>query len=267
VRRRQLVSALLFAVVLAGVGTVGVRAEPVPVRYTEGLVHGFLLLRTLDGQIVADGDLYQIPRGDRVNAQIVFRFRDGSIHDETAVYTQRREFRLVSYRLSQKGASFPRTLDMSIDASTGQVQVRYSDDEGDQKRESEQLELPPDLANGLVSTLLKNVRPEALPRSLSYVAATPKPRLVKLELATAPQARFTTGRRGRLATHYVVKVEIGGLAGLVAPIVGKQPPDSHVWILRGAAPAFVRAEQTLFLGGPVYRIELTSPSWPPPKEP
>jgi hypothetical protein len=265
VRWRQLVS-IIAAVALAGM-SVDLRAEPVPVRYTEGLVHGFLLLRTLDGQIVADGDLYQVPRGTRVTAQIVFRFRDGSVHDETAVYTQTREFRLVSYRLSQKGASFPRTLDMSIDATSGHVQVRYSDDEGEHKTESERMELPPDLANGLVSTLLKNVRPDALPRSLSYVAATPKPRLVKLELESGPQARFATGRRGRVATHYVVKVDVGGLAGLVAPLVGKQPPDSHVWILRGAAPAFVRAEQTLFPGGPVYRVELTSPSWPPPKAP
>jgi len=86
---------------------------------------------------------------------------------------------------------------LSIDATTGQVDVTYSDDEGEQKTESEKMELPDDLANGMVSTLLKNVTPEAPPRSVSYVAATPKPRLVKLEIATAPQERFSTGRRGR----------------------------------------------------------------------
>jgi hypothetical protein len=31
----------------------------------------------------------------------------------------------------------------------------------------------------------------------------------------------------------------------------------------GAAPAFVKAEQSLYAGGPVWRIELTSPSWQP----
>jgi len=49
---------------------------------------------------------------------------------------------------------------------------------------------------------------------------------------------------------------------LIAPLVGKQPPDSHVWILGGDAPAFVKAEQALYIGGPVWRIELASPSWP-----
>ena len=248
------------ALVLAS-GGAGLRAEQVAVRYVEGLVHGFLTLRTLDGRLIADGDLSQVASGARVTGRLTFRFRDGSLHDETTVFTQRDHFRLVSYRLVQRGASFPRPLEMSIDAGSGQVTVRYSDDEGEAKTESEHLDLPADVANGLVSTLLKNVRPGAVP-SLSYVAATPKPRLVKLEIATAAPDRFSAGKRGRSATHYVIKVEIGGLSGLIAPLVGKEPPDSHVWIMGGDAPAFVKAEQALYTGGPVWRIELTSPAWP-----
>ena len=52
------------------------------------------------------------------------------------------------------------------------------------------------------------------------------------------------------------------IAGFVAPLVGKQPPDSHVWILEGEAPAFVKSEQPLYNGGPLWRIELVSPTWP-----
>ena len=236
------------------------RAEAVPVRYPEGLVHGFLTLRTQDGRTIADGDLSQVASGAQVTSRLTFHFRDGSLYDETAVFTQRDQFRLVSYRMVQKGKSFPRPLEMSIDSGTGQVDVRYTDDEGETKTESERMELPPDLANGLVQTLLKNVR--SAPLSLSYVAATPKPRLVKLEITTAAPARFSTGQRGRTATHYVLKVEIGGLSGLLAPLVGKQPPDLHVWILGGDAPAFVKAEQPFYAGGPVWRVELASPAWP-----
>lgn len=139
------------------------------------------------------------------------------------------------------------------------MRVRYSDDEGEARVETERMELPADLANGMMSVLLKNARPGTVP-SLSYVAATPKPRLVKLEISAMPADRFRVGWRGRTATHYVVKPEVGGLAGVVAPLVGKQPPDAHVWIMGGTAPAFVRAEQTLYTGGPVWRIELTSPA-------
>ena len=77
-------------------------AETVVVRHTEGIVHGFLALRTLDGTTIADGDLIQFARGNRVTTRLVFHFKDGSLHDETAVYSQRREFRLLSDHLVQR---------------------------------------------------------------------------------------------------------------------------------------------------------------------
>src|SRR5215208_5994568 len=238
------------------------QAEPVTVRHREGLVHGFLALRTLNGVTIANGDLIQTTRGDRVTARLVFRFKDGSLHDETAVFSQRGQFRLLRDHLVQKGKSFPRPLEMTIDAATGQATVHVTEDDGDQKVESEKLDVVPDLSNGMILTLLKNVRANALPKSLSFVAATPKPRLVKLELSSVGRESFATGGAGRTARHYVLKVEIGGLSGLLAPLVGKQPPDSHVWILEGEAPAFVKSEQALYIGGPVWRIELISPAWP-----
>ena len=239
--------------------------EAVPVRYPEGIVHGFLVLRALDGTALASGDLIQTSRGDRVTVRLVFRFKDGSVQDETAVYSQRRTFRLISNHLIQKGPAFPRPLEMTLSCDTGRVTVRYSDD-GQQKVAEEQMELPPDLANGMILTLLKNVGRDQSSLKMSMVAATPKPRLVKLEVAGEGEDEFHVGGSLRKATRYVVKIEIGGLAGLVAPLLGKDPPDSHVWILRGEAPAFVRSEQPLYLGGPMVRIELTSPVWPRSKE-
>jgi hypothetical protein len=237
-------------------------AEPVAVRYAEGIVHGFLSLRTTDGELVANGDLLQVARGGRVTSRLVFHFKDGSLRDETSVFSQRQDFRLISNHLVQKGPTFPQPLDLTIDAASGQVTVRYTDDHGKPKVESEQMKLPPDLANGMTLTLLKNIRPKSAPPTLSMIVATPKPQLVKLELADAGEDPLTTGTMGRKATHYVVKIEIGGLKGLIAPLVGKQPPDTHVWILGGEAPAFVKSEGSMFLGGPIWRIELVSPVWP-----
>jgi hypothetical protein len=237
-------------------------AEPIAVRRTEGLVHGFLVLRTLDGKRLADGDLIQVSRGGQVTSRLSFRFKDGSIHEESAVYTQRRYFRLLSSRLVQKGPTFPRALDMSVDATKGRVTVRYVDEDGEQKTEDERLELPADLANGLILTVVKNLTFDGKPATVSLVAATPKPRVVKLEITPSGREPFSTGGTSREALHYVVKVEIGGIAGLLAPLVGKQPPESHVWVLGGEAPAFVRSELPLYLGGPLWRIELVSPVWP-----
>lgn len=239
-----------------------IEAEPVTVRHTEGLVHGFLVLSTLDGTRLADGDLIQVARGDRVTSRLLFRFKDGSVRDETAVFSQRQHFRLISDHLVQKGPAFSQPQEMSIDCASGRVTVRYTDDDGKEKVADEHFDLPPDLANGMILTLLKNVRSGSPPASLSMVAATPKPRLVKLPLAVAGKDTFTTGGTVRKATHYVVKVDIGGVAGLIAPLLGKQPPDSHVWVLEGEAPAFVKSEGALYLGGPIWRIELVSPVWP-----
>ena len=173
--------------------------EPVTVRHTEGIVHGFLVLRATDGKALADGDLIQTARGNRVTARLIFRFKDGSLHDETAIFEQGRQFQLVSDHLVQKGPTFPRTLDMAINAATGEVTVRYTGDDGQQKTESEHLGVVPDLVNGLILTLLKNVRPNAPPKSFSYVAATPKPQLVKLAVSVAGTEPFSTGGTGRTA--------------------------------------------------------------------
>ena len=255
----------MTAVLLAALGLLSgsaLRSETVPVRHTEGLLHGFLVLRTMQAETIADGDWIQTTRGDRVTDHLVFRFSDGSTHYETAVFSQRRSFRLLNAHLVQKGPAFPHPIEMTIEASSGQVRVRYSED-GKEKVTTEHLDLPPDLANPImVLTLLKNIRPDAPQTKVSVVAATPKPRIVKLAITAEGEESFSTGGTSRKAKRYLVKVEIGGLTGLMAPLLGKEPADTHVWILDGEAPAFVKSEGPLYLGGPIWRIELTSPVWP-----
>src|SRR3989442_14377116 len=83
-------------------------AEALAARHTEGLLHGFLVVRTLEGVVLASGDLSQTARGDRVTSRLAFHFKDGSSHEETVVFTQRGKFRLLSDHLVQKGPTFPR---------------------------------------------------------------------------------------------------------------------------------------------------------------
>lgn len=234
-------------------------AEEVAVRYREGLTHGFLALRTLEGKTLADGDLLQVARGNRVTTRVIFHFKDGSIHDETTVFSQGQTFRLLSEHLIQKGPSFEHPIDAWIDGSTGDVTVRSTDHDGKEKVDTEHIDLPPDVANGLIFTLVKNIG--SAETKVAMVATTPKARLVKLGITRQGAEPFSVGGSSRKATHYVVKIEIGGAAGVVAPLLGKQPPDIHVWILGGEAPVFVKSEGPLFYGGPIWRIELVSPVW------
>lgn len=238
------------------------QAEQVPVRHLEGITHGFLVLRTLEGQILANGDLTQNSNGDRVTSELEFRFKDGSIHKETAVFSQHRNFRLISDHLVETGPAFRHPIDVLVDGSSGKVTIRYTEDDGKEKVTNERMKLPEDVSNGLILTLLKNIPAQTPSMTVSMVAATPKPRLVKLKIVRQGEDPFSIAGSEHKAVHYVVKVEIGGVAGVVAPLVGKQPPDTHIWILGGTAPTFVRLEGPLYEGVPVWRIELISPTWP-----
>src|ERR1700730_4092731 len=203
-------------------------AETVGVRYPEGVAHGYLVLRTLDGKPIADGDSTQVARGERVTHRMRFRFKDGSIYEETTVFSQHGTFRLLSNRVVQKGPTFERPMETAIDATSGQVTVRYTED-GKEKILTERLELPADIANGFVFTLLKNIQPTVPKTTVSFVASTPKPKLVNLEIIPQGREPFSVGSHRHKAIHYVVKVKIGGVAGVAAHVVGKQPPDTQVW--------------------------------------
>jgi hypothetical protein len=254
-----------IALILAGLSLItgaAASAQRVQVRHAEGLVHGFLVLRTLDGKRVADGDLIQNVHGDRVTSRLIYHFTDGSLYEERVVFSESGHFAVREYHLTEKGPTFSTPLEMSIDAGSGRVEVRYTDDEGEPHVEQEHMDLPSNLANGLVLVVLKNVRKGGPLPELSMIVPTPKPRLVKLQLSDGGTVRFSTGGVQREATRYAVHVDIGGLTGILAKLFGKQPPDTHVWMLTGEAPAFVKSEGPMFQGGPIWRTELVSPEWP-----
>jgi hypothetical protein len=256
---RALVILLAFTSILSGFAAA---ASPVAVRYKEGLIHGFLVLSTLDGVAIAAGDLTQVARGDQVTIQMAFRFKDGSRQEETTVFSQRGNFRLISYHLVQKGPAFKNPSDLSVTCATGQVTVRYTDDDGKEKVASEHMALPPDLGNGLIPTLLTNLRAGTSQIEVPMVVAAPKPRLVKIVVNAQGTEPFSLAGFSHEATHYVAKVNLGGVVGVVAPMVGKQPPDSQIWILGGEAPVFIKSETLSYMGGPMWRIELAAPVWP-----
>jgi hypothetical protein len=153
-------------------------------------------------------------------------------------------------------------MDLSIDARSGQVTVRSAGKDGKQEVRSEHLDLPPDLVNGLVLSIAKNIRPETAETKVSMVVATPKPRLVKVAISPHGEEPFSLVGSRRKAMRFTLKIELGGIAGVVAPLIGKAPPEVQIWIIGGLAPAFVKEEGPLYEDGPVWTIQLTSPVWP-----
>lgn len=259
---------LLAGLVLSLALTAGAGAEPIPVQKPEGVVHGFLVLRSLDGEVLADGDLIQVPVQGRIESRLAFRFRDGSVHDERLSFSQDRVFRLERYHLVQKGPSFPEAIDATLDRAKNWYVVRHRDEDDDEWESDEgPLEIPSDAYNGMFFTLLKNVDADGSMKTVSMIAWLPEPRVVNLELSSLGQEPFSIENVSRRATHFLMDIEVGGLTGVLATLLGKDPPPLHTWMLGGDAPTFVRFRGFLYPGGPVWSIELASPAWPPETEP
>lgn len=251
----------LFASFLSCVLRAGAAAEPVPVRHVEGTLHGFLAMRSNDGHVIGVGELFQVVHGDRVTSRLVFHFKDGSVDEDTAVFSQRGNFRLISDHHVQKGPSYPHPLDLSIDVGSGQVTLRSKGKDGKEEVENKHFDLPADLINGLVIVTTKNILPETPETNVSMLVCTPKPRLMKVAISPQGEEPFSVAGSGRKAMRFQLKFELGGIAGVIAPLIGKSPPVIQIWIMGGEAPAFVKEQGPLYAGGPTWTIQLTSPVW------
>jgi len=239
----------------------GAYADPVPVRYVQGAFHGFLEMRAPDGQVVAVGDATCVVHGNRVTAETLFRFKDGSVDDEVAIFTQHRTFQLISDRHIQKGPAFPHPLDVLIDVPSGTVTVRPPGKDGKEQVETDHPKLPADLVNGFFELPIENLRPGMMQTTASMVVMTPKPRVVKLEISKVADDNISVVGVPRKATHYEVKIDLGGIVGVIAPLVGKAPPEIQAWVIGGNAPTFARYIAPLYSEGPMMTVQLASPVW------
>ena len=254
---RQL--ALLTATIV--LATAPLHADPIPVRQSQGSMHGFLEIRSEGGIVIGHGDLIQTAHGDRVTSELLLHFKDGSIDDETATFTQNHTFSLISDHHIQKGPYFPKPLDMLVEAN-GQITTKTIDKDGKEQVETQHLDLPPDISNGMIGPLLLNVPANADPFKLSMVAPVGKGRLIKLDVTREGEQPFTVAGVTRKAQVFRLHIDLGGVVGVVAPIVGKQPDDVHIWVIEGTAPESVRVVQQLYGGGPVVSIELAGTTFP-----
>ncbi|MEO5799781.1 MAG: hypothetical protein ABIZ70_12900 [Gemmatimonadales bacterium] len=232
----------------------------IPVRFPEGSVHAFLELHAAAGALLASGDLVQLPESGGMRSRMTFHFADSSFFEETVRFTQRGVFALQSYRLVERGPAFAVDLDARFSANGSYSVTSRSRDDGKVSKHSGTLEMPPDVSNGLPIVLLKNLTRHDT-QTVHLVAFTPAPRMIKMRLAPMAESRILNGAQREMMVQFDLKPEVGGIAGVLAKLLGKIPPDSHVWIVTQDAPMFVRFEGPLFTG-PVWRIDGASPRWP-----
>jgi hypothetical protein len=239
------------------------RVEPaaVPVRYTEGTEHGFLELRTATGALLAPGDLLQVARDREVERRMVFHFPDASVFEEAVTFTQHGVFTMQNYHLVQSGPAFADDLEATLSRSGQYVVKTKSHKDGREQQYTGKLDLPPDVYNGMAITIAMNLTARDT-QTAHIVAFTPKPRLIGLEIAPSGSQRVMLGQHAETAVHFKLKPKLGALLKVFATLLGKAPPDSDAWIVTDDLPAFVRFEGPIY-SGPVWRLNVTNPSWPP----
>ena len=122
---------------------------------------------------------------------------------------------LQSYRIVQRGPSFPETIEARIDRATERYEVQYrADEDSPPETLTGAFALPSDVYNGLLSTLMKNL-PSGGSATVQIVAFTPKPRLVKMLLTPAAEDSVQVNHAALTATRFLVRPQLGLLASLL----------------------------------------------------
>jgi len=237
-------------------------AAPVAVRFPEGVTHGFLLVRSLAGEIIGQGEVTQMAKErGLVESQLVFKFNDGSLHNEKVAFSQNGVFTLISYHLIQRGPSFPEQVDVFIDRGTGEYRVRSKvGEDGKEEVRTGTFDLPNDVYSGMLVTMMLNL-PKGASEAVHILAFRPDPEVIKVEILPREQRTVRIGGLSRKAVQYVFKPDIGMIEKWLGRIIGKLPDQFHYhcWVLADEIPSFVHYEGPLQLMGPIVQIELVSP--------
>ena len=236
-------------------------AEPISVRHIQSPMHRFMVARSEAGKIIASGEFSQVVQGDEVTMRLTYHFVDGSIDDETTTYRQQGTFRLVRNHHIQQGPFFVKPVDFTVEASTGMATSRTTDRNGRIHVESEHMDLPDDLANGFVGTLLLNVPQNATPFRVGMLAPVGGGRLIHILISPEGEQQFHTEGQTLKAAVFRIHPELGGIVGVIAPLIGLQPKDVLVWVLEDNEPAVVRIVGQLGGYGPVVSSDLEGASF------
>ncbi len=254
--RSNFVATALLAIQLGAAA----QAKQIPVRQIQRPMHRSMVVRSETGNVIAHCEFSQAVQGDEVTMRLTFRFANGSIDDETTTYTQRGTFRLVRDRHIQKGPFFTRPYDFSVETTSGLATFRTAEN-GKVQVESKPVDLPYDLANGLVGTLLLNVPQNTPPFRVGMLAPVGGGRLIQIRISPEGERSFYLAGQDLKAEVFRIHPELGGIVGLIAMIIGVQPKDVMVWVKEGKQPEVVRIVGQLGGYGPVVDSDLEGTSF------
>lgn len=249
---RKVFSGAAFAI-LPGIAA---NAEQLEVQHRQMLMHQFMDVRAENGKILGRAEFTQVVQGDEVTMRLRYQFLDGSIDDETTTYRQQGTFQLVRDQHVQKGPFFTSPVDFTVDGTTGTATTITTDKKGRVHTASEHMDLPKDLSNGFVGTLLVNVPRNTKPFRVSLLVPVNGGRLIHIQISPEGERPFQMEGQPLKATVFRIHPDLGRIVGLFARMLGLQPKDVMVWVLEGEQPEVMRIFGQLGGSGPVVSSEL-----------
>jgi hypothetical protein len=209
----------------------------------EGEAHGFPVMRTLEGQPLAEGDFTQWLEEDRLHVRIRYDFDASHWIEERSVIQQ--EPSLVQERwtwVEMRDGAVERRFEVDFLAGDATAEKR---EDGELRRWSKHVDVEPGraFAGAAWALAIKSVRSrlvdgEAL--EFQTVGFTPKPRAAKVEITHDGLDRLPMSGRTLAGDRFRIHAKIPWILEVFVDV-----PDSRIWLVHPAPAAFLRWEGPL----------------------
>ncbi len=247
--------AIVATVVVARVAAAGDAGVPIKLSWTEGDVAGISsILSPTSDKPIGHVEYHQQRHGDVIEAVRIAHFNDGSSdedHAEARVGETLRSLRGRSIIRNTKGVA---TSDITIDVAGGHISG-FSGLGKDRVAYDEHVELPEGTYWGpLIFMVIKSFDANAVDNRLVFrtVIATPKPRVIDMELLKKNETTVRHAGTGIKAVQFVLRPTVNWL---VDPIIRMFAPDTNFFVKAGEPPALVRFAGPRNFAGQKIRIE------------
>lgn len=256
---RMLTSVLFLAVTASGIvpprRATADEHPPAQLRWREGDLAGLTWIVSPDGRkVIGVVELHQYFEKDVLRIRRVARFFDGSSDEDQLEVRSGKTLETIGGRMIIRDTKARPTVDLTIDIAGDRIHG-FSGLGKEREEYDEKVELSSATYWGpLVFVLVKSFEQNASENRLVFqtVVATPKPRVLDMELLRQDKAQIRLRGTTIPATKYVLRPTINPV---IDPIVRMFAPDTFFFVQDGKPPSWVRFEGPRNYAGQKIRIE------------
>ena len=218
-------------------------ALAIPVRWPEGTLRGFPVVRDRNGDLLANSSLSQWLERGNLRVKVVHTFRDGRRIEEQAEMKQDSELQQLRWSfVEQSGESVLRRFEVDFETGSATAE-KLQNGELKHWKEALSIERGRTFSGSGFLYAVKNLRQRLHAGDriqLTAIAFTPKPRTATVTVFFDQVDKLTMGGRSFEADRFTIHPEIPFIA---RPFV--KAPDQRLWFFTESPPGLLRFEGPL----------------------